>query len=210
MSLPRQDAEDENRSFVSKLYWLAKNRNDQGSAGSNARQRLAELRAGVSFTPQGKLRMIPAFYHCAGELPPAAEETAWHVVAALFATAPEQRLQREAHRNVTLAQAFGKLWRDNDQNESIEKRFLTLANTRLETLPAQLRHAVRLLDSHAEEFDWYTLPRDLRDWGRSDRRVQNRWLRQFYGAPPADGDSKRDSDASPSAYPDGDEQGDKE
>lgn len=179
-------------SFVDALYRVAWDQDTPGPVGGAARGHLADLRAGANFTPQGRMRLLPALYHCSGGLPPelsgsqchSASWTVPEIVAALFAMTPEQRMRRRDVVGATLATAFGRLWQARDRNGSLERRFLTLVNTARGTLPGQLRHAIRLLDSsgHEYEFDWYTLPRDLARWGRSDRLVQNIWLRQFYGA----------------------------
>lgn len=215
MSNPQEHAVDPYRPLIDKLYSLARDRNEPRRAGSEARQRLAELRAGAAFTVQGALRMIPALYHCAGKLEPEVVQSRrgrpWsvpEVAAALFAMAPEQRQRPAEHRNMSLASALGKLWRDSAQNDSVEKRFLALVNTRSETLPTQLRHAVRLLDSHGIEFDWYTLPANLRHWSHADRWVQRCWLRQFYGAPVTDTEADTESATGSSEIADIDQEGD--
>ena len=174
--------------FIEALYRLARDRNADGPQGGVARQALAELRAGLAFSPSGRLRMAR---HVVPFLPPDPRpiDRWFYVVGALFAATPERRGGR---RNVSLGAVFRELHEQKDGSESIEARFLALVNSRADNLPTYLRHAVSLFDSNEIELDWRLLLADLFGWGDPDRKVQDRWLRHFYRAPVGQADSDLD------------------
>jgi len=63
---------------------------------------------------------------------------------------------------------------------SVETRFIVLLDADEEQLPHRLRQMVTLMASHDIAPDWATLCRDLVDWRREDRRVQQSWAQEYY------------------------------
>lgn len=164
--------------FIAWLYRLARERGMDGPQGADARQALAELRAGLRFTPESRLQMARHVVPFLAEQP-SREDRWFYIISALFAMATEQRKERQG---VSMGGAFGELWRQKERSDSIEGRFLALVNSRPEHLPVHLRAAVSLLDSNEIELDWFRLMNDLFAWGHPERIAQARWLRDFYGA----------------------------
>jgi CRISPR system Cascade subunit CasB len=101
----------------------------------------------------------------------------YYLVAGLFALHPQQGEQ-------TLAEALSDLWRQDQQRDqqrsSTETRFLALLDSDPDQLPDRLRRVVAYLRSKNKGLDYQRLLIDLLQWRRPDRRVQQRWARQFY------------------------------
>ncbi|MCA9825585.1 MAG: type I-E CRISPR-associated protein Cse2/CasB, partial [Dehalococcoidia bacterium] len=74
-------------------------------------------------------------------------------------------------------------WKDGEENQGVERRFVALLDAGREALPVHLRHLVTLLHSSSEPMaiDYLQLFYDLRLWGEPDRRVQKRWAAGFWG-----------------------------
>lgn len=101
----------------------------------------------------------------------------FYLVGALFALHPE------AGGRGNLGAVFRRL----EANESRERRFVALLNSRLEDLPHRLRQAVSLARSKNQAIDYERLLRDLLRWEREDRQIQHRWARAFWAeTSPAD------------------------
>ena len=115
-------------------------------------------------------------------------ESGWHrhayyLVAGLYATHPEEDER-------TLCEALSDIWRREGQRDSLELRFRALVGADPDQLPDRLRRTVLYLRSRGEAFDYARLLADLLDWSRSDRQVQRRWSREFYGRLQADAEGQ--------------------
>lgn len=97
-------------------------------------------------------------------------------------TLPEVRKHR-----TSLGRDLGKLYRDQDERPSTEKRFLALLDADEEQFPYQLRQAVTLLNAADIRPYWPQLLSDARAWGnvtdprfRDRETVRDQWARDFY------------------------------
>ncbi len=68
--------------------------------------------------------------------------------------------------------------KDKIKPTSTEQRFISLLDADEEQLPHRLRQMVALLND--QPIDFQALLNDLRDWNRSNKKVQNAWARAFY------------------------------
>lgn len=94
-------------------------------------------------------------------------------------------------RRASLGRDLGKLYRDQDERPSTEKRFLSLLDADEAQFPYQLRQVVTLLKAGEIRPSWPQLLSDARAWGHQDAReaVRDRWAQDFYRATkPADAD----------------------
>lgn len=66
----------------------------------------------------------------------------------------------------------------NSGSASTEHRFINLLDADREQLPHRLRQMIALLGE--QPIDFSALLRDLLDWNRDDKRIQNAWARDFY------------------------------
>jgi len=107
------------------------------------------------------------------------EVEGYYLVAALFATHPENRpTDSERPWRTNFGASFSEL--RSRGNDSAERRFVALLNSHREDLPNHLRHAVSLLRTHGVAVDWAQLIQDLRYWDHPDRFVQREWARSFW------------------------------
>ena len=97
----------------------------------------------------------------------------YFLIASLFALHPEP-----AARGVSLGKAFRAM---AENSPSVEKRFEHLLSVDAEDLSGHLRQAVSLAKSKGVRVDFHQLFDDLGKWNYSDRRVQLRWARDFWG-----------------------------
>ena len=90
------------------------------------------------------------------------------------------RIETRPFRN--LGQDMGRLYRDQDERPSTEKRFLTLLDADEEQLSDRLRQAVTLLNAGDIRPDWAQLLSDVLSWNQPERRnrVRDRWAKAFY------------------------------
>lgn len=75
--------------------------------------------------------------------------------------------------------------RDKQRSDSIEKRFATLLDADLDELRWRLRSALTLVASQGIALAWPDLLDDMLNWHYSNRPVQTRWARHFWGQPEA-------------------------
>ena len=100
----------------------------------------------------------------------------------------------------SFGRAIVQLYRQRNETESIERRFIALLDADEAQLAHHLRQMVQLVK--AEEgipIYWVELLTDLRNWNRDDRRVQQRWARAFYREASATTDDAEDSAAQATA-----------
>ena len=69
-----------------------------------------------------------------------------------------------------------------DAQKRLEGRFTRLLNARWRELPTHLRQLIGLLDSLGIPLDWDRLLRDVQNWERPERWVQEQWARALWGA----------------------------
>ncbi|WP_102127952.1 type I-E CRISPR-associated protein Cse2/CasB [Deinococcus planocerae] len=164
------------------------------------RGRLAELRRGASLEPDQRpyflerllLEHLPNWQGWARE--------AAYLVASLYAlverpsadgTPGETEDTQDAAANpaacprrASLGRDLGKLYRDQDERPSTEKRFLSLLDADEAQFPYQLRQVVTLLNASDIRPSWPHLLSDARAWGHPDAReaIRDRWAQDFYRA----------------------------
>lgn len=104
---------------------------------------------------------------------------AYYLVAALYAM--KDGAYQEGR---TLAQALREASQDS---ANVEKRFLALLDADRDQIAFRLRQTVGLVEGG---LDFARLLDDLIYWFDSERRVQARWAREFYGAGSEIGESR--------------------
>lgn len=117
------------------------------------------------------------------------DETAYYLVASLFASHQKGWTSAEEHRGATNFGASMRLLAEILKNEGPERRFVGILNSDSSDLHEHLRHAVSYLKSQSIGIDWAQLLADIRSWKYEDRRVQREWARAFWGEtaqPPGD------------------------
>lgn len=107
-----------------------------------------------------------------------ADENAVFLVASLFGLYPTYswKADEKVRNNLGKSMAFLK-----DDSGSIEKRFVALLNSDEEDLPNHLRQIVSLLKSKDAPVSWHELLRGIKQWNRSDKRIQREWAKGFWG-----------------------------
>lgn len=96
-------------------------------------------------------------------------------------TPPQPLTERGRQDRRSFGRAVAQLYRQRNETESIERRFIALLDADETQLAHYLRQMIQLV--RAEEgirIHWAELLTDLRNWNRDDRRVQQRWARAFY------------------------------
>jgi len=156
--------------FISYLEDLA--RNEDRAALAALRRGLGKRPGEAAETHRYVLRFNPEQW----------EETAYYLVAGLFAMHPESWSRKEDDKRLTnLGASFAGMKSKADSDSSIERRFVALLDCHEDDLAEHLRHAVSLLRSKEIPVDWLQLLQDLRNWTHEERRVQRRWARAFWG-----------------------------
>lgn len=99
----------------------------------------------------------------------------YFLIAALFSLHPDP-----AVRGTSMGKVFRAMMSDSP---SVEKRFENLLSVDAEDLSGHLRQAVSLAKSKGVRVDFHQLfyDIDVKNWNRSDRRVQLQWARDFWG-----------------------------
>jgi len=139
--------------------------------GRENRSALADLRSGLGKQPGEAPRMHKHVVPYLGERQ-APSDCWFYVAAAVFGAHPVHEQGR------SLGECFRQL--RQQRSESIEKRFLAILGSHPEDLPKHLANAAGLLKSANIGIDYICLIRDLVNWYAPDRKVQNRWAREFY------------------------------
>lgn len=120
----------------------------------------------------------------------AQQEDAYYIVAALFGFYPSLNWQHTDEKQSTnLGASLRKLADENENDSSIERRFVALLNCRNEELPEHLRQIVSLLKTRDVLVDWARLIRDINFWNDEERQVQRNWSRAFWRDATGTGDS---------------------
>lgn len=162
-------------SFIRYLEELA--RNEDRAALAKLRRGLGKNPGEAAETHRYVLRFNPEPW----------EETAFYLVAGLFAMHPESWPLKEADKRLTnFGASFAWMKSKSDSESSIERRFVALLDCHEDDLAEHLRHAVSLLRSKEIPVDWLQLLRDLRNWNQENRRVQRNWARAFWNGSQTD------------------------
>lgn len=167
---------DVQTAFIGHLHQLA----------TNNRAAMAELRRSLSFEPGAHPKAFPYVepFVAAEAHELSAGRRARYLVAGLFALHSEDQ-------DVTVAQAFGRLWLKQEKSPAIEQRFIGLLECDHETLPQHLRQCIQLLKAHDLAVNYQKLLIDLEIWLNPHidpqwrDRIRQRWACDFYRASPA-------------------------
>jgi CRISPR system Cascade subunit CasB len=158
------EVHDRARKFINYLLSLVRE-------GADDRGALADLRSGLAFDPGQAPRMFRHVVPHLGERE-TRDDRWFYVVGAMFGANPKHV------SGSTVGRSFRAL---KDQgSDSIEARFVALLAAHPDDLHSHLFHATGLLKSKDFGLDYYVLLKDLMDWDREDRSVQNRWARAYY------------------------------
>lgn len=139
------------------------------------RAALAALRRGLGQDPG----TVPAMYpYVVTWLPTSASratETAYYLIAALFAYHPK------GQGIGNLGTAFRIAASNESDTTAIERRFTALLAAHSDDLSFYLRQAVSYLKSKDIAINWNSLFLDLQRWHYQDRPVQKQWATTFWG-----------------------------
>ncbi|MGI4787796.1 MAG: type I-E CRISPR-associated protein Cse2/CasB [Janthinobacterium lividum] len=168
------------------IRWLHRQARD-ADQNSSSRTALAELRRGLRSDPRNQFvtgKYVVPFLGSEPRTPwQSWQEKCCYLVTALFASHPTP----EHKHHISLGAALGQI---QEKSGSIEGRFLQLLAVRPdrrddpERLRVPLRQAVSLLAANSVQLDWQRLLTDLWQWNHDEKRVQQRWARDFYKAAP--------------------------
>jgi len=167
--------------FVESLQRLAEAKN---------RGALAALRRGLGKHPGEAPEMFPYVVPYLPETPSPALESAYYLVASLFAWHPENRSDGNIGNHL-----LQTIKSDNDR-ASVERRFVALLNCHVNDLPDLLRQTIGNLKAGKIGINYAGLLSDLLHWSHPDRYVQRNWARGFWGSKAAQSTEETD-DASP-------------
>jgi CRISPR system Cascade subunit CasB len=129
----------------------------------------ATLRRSLAFAPGKHIQSFPFVEPFVQDKYPW-ERKAHYLVAGLWAAGKNGEMP--------FAVACRKL-KEETGSESIEARFIALLDSDEEQLPHRLRQMNSLLKNYS--IDYQKLLGDLLWWNKSDRSVQARWAKEFYG-----------------------------
>ncbi|RJQ05536.1 MAG: type I-E CRISPR-associated protein Cse2/CasB [Bacillota bacterium] len=181
------------RAFVSFLEDIvgAGTAPDGGTRAPRQRAAAAALRRGLGKPAGTVAEMYPYVEPWLSPSTEASKKVPYYTVAALLAWHPLcWHDDDEPASPSNLGASFARLVAvDRDAEAAVERRFVTLLDTRSEDLPQALRQAVGLLRSRGVAINWTQLLADLECWDRETREVQRRWARAFWG-----GGSRANSD----------------
>ena len=136
---------------------------------------LAALRRGLGHAPGTVADMYPYVVPWLSVDTPPWEETAFYVVAALFAYHPDPG------GSGNMGHHFARARTAMGEETAIERRFTVLLSAHPDDLDFHLRQAVSFLKSKDVPVNWQQLLVDLLAWSHPDGYVQRRWARAFWG-----------------------------
>lgn len=139
---------------------------------------LAHLRRGLGKEPGTALEMFPYVARFA-QNSYRGDENAVFIIASLFGLYPTyswKPTEQIKYNNLGKSMSFLK-----DESGSIERRFVALLNAELEDLPNHLRQIISLLKSKDTPVNWHELLLGVKQWNRSDRKIQREWAKAFWG-----------------------------
>lgn len=110
-----------------------------------------------------------------------------NMTAALFSIHPNIRKREGSWGTsllVSLSQLQVSLGRTSDEDrQSLDRRVMALLNADQEDVFHHLRNLIRLFRNSEVAIDWMQLAYDLDRWSSTERSVQRRWARNWWGAP---------------------------
>jgi len=139
------------------------------------RAALAALRRGLGQSPGTAASMYPYVVRWLSQDTPPWQETAYYLVAALFAYHPAEG------GTGNMGDHFARARDPQGDDTAIERRFTALLAAHLDDLDFYLRQAISFLKSKEVPISWHQLLSDLLAWDHPDRYVQQRWARAFWG-----------------------------
>ena len=142
------------------------------------RAALAALRRGLGQPPGTVASMYRYVVPWLPDDTPPWRETAYYLIAALFAYHPAPGGTGSMGRH------FARTRDPKGDNTAIERRFTALLSAHPDDLDFYLRQAISFLRSKDVPVDWHQLLSDLLAWGHPDRYVQQQWARAFWGRSP--------------------------
>ncbi len=148
----------------------------QSLADKEDRGALAALRRGLGQPPGAAPEMFRYVEPFLPQKRSAAQETAYYLLAALFALHP--KATQAGNLGAHMAQA-----RSEGGEDALERRFTALLAAHPDDLPDALRQAVSFLKSKEVPVNWNRLFWDLQRWDEEDHRVQKEWAKAFWGRP---------------------------
>lgn len=155
------------------------------------RAALAHLRRGLGKEAGTAMEMFPYVARFTQNLY-RNEENAYFLTASLVGLYPTISWKSDEKWQVNLGKS---LWileeklregkprppKDEKKSSGVEKRFVALLNADEEDLPNHLRQIVSLLKSKEVQINWHELLRGIKQWNRSDRKIQREWANGFWG-----------------------------
>ena len=163
---------DDSQSFPAKFFSaLERHRESDTSV-------VATLRRSLMFEPGTDARTFPLIERWTAEMNQSRRSTVY-LAAGLWAQVVRQGLGKP----MSFPEAMRRV-RDKEQSDSIERRFTALLDADADELRWRLRSAVTLIASQSIALAWPSLLDDMLMWHYSNRCVQRRWARNFWGQPP--------------------------
>lgn len=144
---------------------------------------LAHLRRGLGKEPGTALEMFPYIARFVQNTS-RSNENAFFLVASLFGLYPIYSWKSDENGKNNLGKSIVSFLKD--QSGSIEKRFVALLNADEEDLPHHMRQIISLLKSKDALINWHELLRGIKQWNRSDRKIQREWAKEFWGTTKTD------------------------
>lgn len=139
------------------------------------RAALAALRRGLGQPPGTVADMYRYVVPWLADDAPPWRETAYYLIAALFAYHPKEGGTDNMGRH------FARARDPQGDDTAIERRLTALLAAHPEDLGFYLRQAVSFLKSKEVPINWHQLLSDLLGWGHPERYVQQQWARAFWG-----------------------------
>ncbi len=146
----------------------------QKLADGQERGALASLRRGLGQAPGTVADMYRYVEPFLGQERSGLKESAFYLVAALFALHPKSIEAGNMGAHMAKARSEGG-------EDALERRFTALLAAHPDDLPDYLRQAVSFLKSKDVPINWNQLIWDLQKWNDEDRRIQKEWARSFWG-----------------------------
>lgn len=177
---------DDSRSFSTNFFAALEERSNSDTSVR------ATLRRSLMFEPGTDARTFPLIEKWTGQRTGQRNESkrrrTVYLVAGLWAQVVRQEkdksMSQKQGKSVSFPEAMRRVC-DKEKSDSIEKRFTALLDADADELRWRLRSAVTLVASQHIVLDWPGLLDDMLMWHYSDRRVQVRWARSFWGQPEA-------------------------
>lgn len=162
--------------------------------GPDGRATLAALRRCRGHRPGEVALADAAFFQLLPAGVPDRQVDMYWLVAGLYAQAQagnaKTAVDDDAATPWDLASTLRALARDDAKKEGAARRLRSLLDATQDELEPHLRGVIALATSAGIPIRWGRLLTDLLGWENTERRVQRRWARAFWGAPQEhDGDA---------------------